>query len=294
MSTPFGGAASVSSAGAGNPANRAGGYLDTGSAKPLGGGGGLRTPGGACSMPDGTAGTWELGANRAWRCVAKAAPAQQQFLTPGSVQVPTTGATTPTATKPAAPAAPGVERPREIGGSIPELQKLGGDYQTHLRNLESGAGYSMDVLTGAQRNQTEAQIKQAREAAAANGVPFDEERMRSELQRGVYSAQAAEKLGREKMLTDAYGQAPGIIGADEAARQGRWKIGAGSDVATNAANAAIYGTNASIYGSQAGMYNTEVNAANAANQALLDFISRIYSGMFNVMGGSMSQNYTYG
>lgn len=249
-----------------------------------------RYPGSPCTTGDGKPGTYD----ERLKCVATAAAAPQQFFSPGSISAPAGTSAAPTAVKPTAPTAPQIDKPREIGGSIPELAALGSDYQAHLRNLEAGAGYSMDVLTGAQRNQTEAQIKQARDAAAAQGVPFDEARMRSELQRGVYSAQAQEKLGREKLLTDAYGQAPGIIGADEAARESRWKIGSDNDISMNAARAGIYGTQAGIYGSQAGMYNTEVNAANAANQALLDFISRIYSGMFNVMGGSMSQNYTYG
>jgi hypothetical protein len=142
----------------------------------------------------------------------------------------------------------------------------------------------MDVLLGQNRDQMEAQIAQMRQGAAQQGIPFDEAAARAELQRGVNAAMAKEKLGREQQLTQAYGQAPGIIGANEAAREGRWKIGQGGDIATMGAGLDVYKT-------QAGMYGNELDAATSANNALLGFLSNLYSGMFSSMGNMSTSNY---
>jgi hypothetical protein len=219
--------------------------------------------------------------NEQGKCVAQPTSGPGDFFAalPGQASG---GAAAPAATKPTAPA---ITPPREIGANIPELERLGQGYEQHLRNLESGAGYSADVLAGQTRDQTEAQVATARAAAEAQGRPFDEEKMRAELQRGSYSAQAEEKLGREKMLTEAYGQAPSVVGANEAAREARWKTGSGNDLAAGALANQQFAT-------QAGMYGNELDAATSANNSLLSFLSNLYSGAFNAASGvSLNQRY---
>lgn len=107
-------------------------------------------------------------------------------FTPGTVPRPTPQPVVPTAEK------------------DPNLEAYRSRYEGYQKNLEAGAGHSMDVLTGAQADQLEAQVQQAREAAARNGIPFDEAAFRAEGSRGIYAAQAQEKLGREKMIGESY------------------------------------------------------------------------------------------
>lgn len=234
------------------------------------------------------AGYWDRQGNTLV-CVPQAKSESMDFFKMGTASMGPGGA--PGATVPAAnrPGAPALTPPREIGANIPELERVGQGYEQHLRNLESGAGYSADVLAGQTRDQTEAQIAMMRQRAEQEGRTFNEDAARAELQRGAYSAQAQEKLAREQMLTGAYGQAPGVVGANEAARQGRWKTGQAGDIANMAAANQQYGI-------QAGMYGNELDAASSANNALLSFLSNLYGGMFSAMGnmGNMSLNQRYG
>jgi hypothetical protein len=205
-----------------------------------------------------------------------AQPPNFQFFQPGGA-----GAGAGTGVAPVKPGAPQLERAREIGPGVPELERMGQGYEAQLRNLEAGTGHSMDVMLGAQTDNAEAQIDQMRQAAAQQGIPFDEQAARAQLQRGVNSAMAQEKLGREKLTLDAYGQAPGIIGANEQARQGRWQIGSGNDNERNRALNEQYGT-------QANMYGEELSAANSANNALLSFMSNLMGSALRGPSTSMS------
>lgn len=229
------------------------------------------------------AGYWDRQGNTLV-CVPQEKDASMNFFNLGGAGIPGVGgAGVPAANRPNAPT---LTPPREIGANIPELERMGQGYEQHLRNLESGAGYSADVLAGQTRDQTESQIAMMRQRAEQEGRTFNEDAARTELQRGAYSAQAQEKLAREQMLTGAYGQAPGIVGANEAARQGRWKTGQAGDIASMAAANQQYQT-------QAGMYGNELDAASSANNALLSFLGNLYGGMFNAMG-NMSINQRYG
>lgn len=228
------------------------------------------------------AGYWDRQGNTLI-CVPQEKGDSMDFFNLGAAGIPGAGANVPAANRPNAPA---ITPPREIGANIPELERMGQGYEQHLRNLESGAGYSADVLAGQTRDQTESQIAMMRQRAEQEGRTFNEDAARTELQRGAYSAQAQEKLAREQQLTQAYGQAPGVVGANEAARQGRWKTGQAGDIATMAATNQQYQT-------QAGMYGNELDAASSANNALLSFLGNLYGGMFNAMG-NMSINQRYG
>jgi len=185
---------------------------------------------------------------------------------------------------PAKPAPPPIVAPREMGGDVPELAKLGGDYGKYLQNLESGSGYASDVLAGAQKDTLEAQVAEARQAAAEQGIPFDESKTRAQLMQGVNKAMATEKLGREQLLGQAYANAPGIVGANEAAKLARWRTGQAGDIATTQAKLAEFGT-------EAGEYGSELSAATSSNNALLGFLSNLYNGMFSAMRGPDMTSY---
>ncbi len=255
---------------------------------PTGLGGANKNENGPCEYYDKgkkTAGYWKREGNTLV-CAPQEQSNPMNFFNVGSGSIPGVGGAgggVPAANRPSAPA---VTPPREIGANIPELERMGQGYEQHLRNLESGAGYSADVLAGQTRDQTEAQIAMMRQRADQEGRTFNEDAARAELQRGAYSAQAQEKLAREQQLTQAYGQAPGVVGANEAARQGRWKTGQAGDIATMAATNQQYQV-------QAGMYGNELDAASSANNALLSFLGNLYGGMFNAMG-NMSINQRYG
>jgi hypothetical protein len=242
----------------------------------LGGGGADKSDGSPCEFWEKgkkIPGYWEKG-----KCIAQEKEAPLNFMP----NIPGAGGGAPAVGN--RPAAPAVAPPRELGGNIPELERMGTGYETHLRNLESGAGYSADVLAGQQRDQMEAQVSNARAAAERDGRPFNEEQMRAELQRGAYSAQAQEKLGREAALTSAYGQAPSIVGANEAARQGRWKTGQAGDLGYGALQNQQYGTAANMYGD-------ELGAATSANNALMNFLGNLYGSMMGSGGMTMNQRY---
>jgi hypothetical protein len=147
-------------------------------------------------------------------------------------------------------------------------------YEAYQANLESGAGHSMDVLTGTQKDNLDAQVEQARSAAASQGIPFDEATFRAQAQKGINSAMAGEKLGREKMIGESYTQGLGVETAPASERNQRLGIDQQSQIATNDAQARMYGLDI-------GKYGIDVNAATSANNALLDFYRQLMGGMMN-------------
>jgi len=167
----------------------------------------------------------------------------------------------------------------------PELEAYRERFRGHLGNLESGTGYAMDVMRGQQQDQLEADVERARQAAAASGIPFDEAQFRSEGARGINSAMAQEKLGREQMMTDAYARGLPIIAEPASERFNRLELDLRRDVADAESVLDLYGRDIQKYG-------IDMNAATAANNALMQFYSSLMSGMFGSFG-NMSQGINY-
>ncbi len=155
--------------------------------------------------------------------------------------------------------------------------------------LEEGAGHSMDVLTAGQADQLEAQVAQARAAAAQAGIPFDEASFRSTAMRGINASMAQEKAAREQMLGQAYAQQAQTATAEGGERNQRLGIDLSAQQATMQDLLQRYGQDIQKYG-------IDAQAATSANNALLGFYSQLMGGMFDMFGqmGSMNmQNQNY-
>ena len=169
----------------------------------------------------------------------------------------------------------------------PEIQRSLEDQRRHQGNLEQGAGYSMDVLQGRQADNLESQVAQARAAAAQNGIPFDEASFRATAMRGINSAMADEKLGREKMLGAAYGASAETSRGLASDRTGRLQIDLSRDMGENQLGLQRYGQDIQKYGIDTG-------AAVSANNALMAFYAQLMGAMGNMGSASMSSSNYYG
>lgn len=167
----------------------------------------------------------------------------------------------------------------------PVLEAYRDRYGGHLTGLEQGTGYAMDVLRQQQQDATEAEVERMRAAAAQAGIPFDESEARAELQRGINAAMAQEKLGREAMMTEAYGVGRDIYALPPEERFKRLGLDLQRDVAEQQGVLDLYAGDLKRYG-------IDVGAATAANTALLGLYNSLMSGMFGMMGSAFSPSYS--
>lgn len=159
----------------------------------------------------------------------------------------------------------------------PNLEAYRDRYLGHITNLETGTGHAMDVLRGQQQDALEADVERARQAAASSGIPFNEAEFRAEQARGVNAAMAQEKLGREAMMTQAYTQGLPIIGEPASERFNRLELDLRRDVADSESVLDLYGRDIQKYG-------IDMQAAVAANNALMSFYSQLMGGMMGGLG----------
>lgn len=149
-------------------------------------------------------------------------------------------------------------------GTDPEMARARQRAEDYLGNLEKGAGYSMDVMQGSMQKQIDADITRAREAAAAQGLPFDEAAYRAKANADMQAGLAQEKLGREQMQGQMMANLQGVI-AGEGERS----------LAKSGLELSRQGTRAGAlnqrYGTQAGIYGTNVGKqiADMQNQTQL-------------------------
>lgn len=165
----------------------------------------------------------------------------------------------------------------------PEIANQLARQRSYTGDLKAGTGFAMDVLTGQQRDVNEAQMREAEQAAAQAGIPFDKARFLMEQQRGLQGAMAEEKLGREQMVGQAIGAESGVAQGQAAERTDRLGIDLKRDTVENELALDRYGRDIQKYG-------IDAQAATAANNSLMDFYSRLTSGAFSAIGqigGSM-------
>lgn len=194
----------------------------------------------------------------------------------------TGGVTMPNIPTPNVPAIEGPDRPDlppidPQAPFDPNLEAYRDRYLGNISNLEQGTGYAMDVMRGQQQDQLEADVKRAREAAAAQGIPFNEAEFRAEASRGINAAMANEKLGREQLVNQAYTSGLPIIAEPASERYNRLALDLQRDTTEGAQLLQRYGIDVSKYGS-------ELSAAVAANNALYNLYASLMSGMFGMMG----------
>ena len=172
----------------------------------------------------------------------------------------------------------------------PEIAAQLARQRSYTGDLKAGTGFAMDVLTGQQRDVNEAQMREAEQAAAQAGIPFDKARFLMEQQRGLQGAMATEKLGREQMVGQAIGAESGVAQGQAGERTERLGLDLKRDVVENELALDRYGRDIQKYG-------IDAQAATAANNSLMDFYSRLTSGAFSAMGsfggGNVSSSYSY-
>jgi hypothetical protein len=168
----------------------------------------------------------------------------------------------------------------------PEIAKALAERREYTESLEGGTTRSMEVMQASMNDQIESQVAQARASAEAAGIPFDEGAYRAQLQKDVHAGLAQHELGREALIGQSLAQGAGIAGTEAQERNARLGINLQAQQATMQDLLARYGIDVQKYG-------VDVDAATAANNALLDFYSRLMSGMFSMVGSQSLSADTY-
>jgi hypothetical protein len=194
---------------------------------------------------------------------------------------------------PTPPAAPALQRPNltPINPQAeydPEIAKQLARQRANTEDLKAGTGFAEDVAVGAERDVTEAQIREAEQGAAQAGIPFDRGQFLMEAQRGQALRRTESTRNREQQAAAALRDESGVAQGQAAERTDRLGIDLRRDM----------GENELVLD----RYRTDAQVATAANNALMDFYGRMTSGMFGMMGqigggasgGNFSQSNQYG
>lgn len=175
----------------------------------------------------------------------------------------------------------------------PEIASQLARQRSFTGDLKAGTGFAADVHNQQQRDTNEAQMREAEQAAAQAGIPFDKARFLMEQQRGDAAGRAALTLGRESLVGQSIGAESGVAQGQAQERDTRLGIDLERDTTENTLALDRYGKDISKYG-------VDAQAATAANGALMDFYSRLASGAFSAVGsfgasgGNFSQSNVYG
>jgi hypothetical protein len=165
----------------------------------------------------------------------------------------------------------------------PEIANQLARQRSNTADLKAGTGFAEDVAVGAERDVSEAQMREAEQAAAQAGIPFDKARFLMEAQRGQASRRAQSTLNREQQVGAAIGAESGVAQAQAGERTDRLGIDLKRDMGENELALDRYGRDIQKYG-------IDAQAATAANNALMGFYGQLTSGMFGMMGSAMSMN----
>lgn len=163
----------------------------------------------------------------------------------------------------------------------PEIANQLARQRSNTADLKAGTGFAEDVAVGAERDQLQAQMREAEQAAAQSGIPFDKARFLMEAQRGQASRRAQSTLNREQQVGESIGAESGVATAQAGERTDRLGIDLKRDMGENELALDRYGRDIQKYG-------IDAQAATAANNALMGFYSQLTSGAFGMMGSAMS------
>ncbi len=175
----------------------------------------------------------------------------------------------------------------------PEIANQLARQRSYTGDLKAGTGFAEDVAVGAERDQLQAQMREAEQAAAQAGIPFDKARFLMEAQRGQASRRAQSTLNREQQVGAAIGAESNVAAGQAAERTQRLGIDLTRDTTENELALDRYGKDIQKYG-------VDASAATAANSALMDFYSRLAGGVFGAIGSiggssnNFSNSYQYG
>lgn len=178
---------------------------------------------------------------------------------------------------PQAPAAPPIPQYALNEQADPELTAARMRVDKYHQDLEQGTGYAADVASGKAQDQIEADVTRAREAAAAQGIPFDEAGFRRDAERAKQGAIADEKINRETLRGNMLAALQGVTEAGSKNKLAKNTLELERQAKPVDQSLGRYGTQAGIYGSELGhaasIYSTTESTRVAAMNALNNFLS---------------------
>jgi hypothetical protein len=172
----------------------------------------------------------------------------------------------------------------------PEMARTLASQRSYAQDLKAGTGFAADVMTQQTRDTLESELQQAKAASIAQGIPFDEAAFRARGLQSINKAQAGVTLGREAQLGEAIKTEGGQAAGQAGERTSRMDLDLRRDVSEN--ELAL-----DRYGKDIQKYSADAAAATAANNALMDFYSRLAGGIFSSVGSAASiggNNYSFG
>lgn len=177
----------------------------------------------------------------------------------------------------------------------PEIAKELASQRAYTGDLKAGTGFAQDVQTTQQRDAGQARMREAEQAAAQMGIPFDKAKFLQEQLRGENAAAAQLTLGREQMVGQSLGQEANVAQGQAGERDTRLGQDIQAQTTTNAQKLERYGTDVQKYG-------VDANASVAANKALMDFFGQLYGSSMSAIGSmgaslggsNFSQSNVYG
>ena len=137
------------------------------------------------------------------RRTTTSAPAASRAVSPTKIPSMPTGPAAPAAPAGPSSAPPEITKLTLEGKRDPQQQKFMQDYLGQIEDVKAGRTREAQVFKSDLEADLERQVAQARQQAAADGRPFDEESFRIELKRGQYKAQADFELGAQEQTTEA-------------------------------------------------------------------------------------------
>lgn len=178
---------------------------------------------------------------------------------------------------PQAPAPPAIPQYNLDQQADPELTAARMRVDKYHQDLESGTGYAADVASGKMQEQIDADVTRAREAAAAQGIPFDEAGFRREAERSKQAAIADEKINRETLRGNMMAALQGVTEAGSRNKLAKNQLELERQSKPVDQSLSRYSTQAGVYGSELGhaasIYSTTESTRVAAMNALNNFLS---------------------
>jgi hypothetical protein len=155
-------------------------------------------------------------------------------------------------------------------------------FEGKLGEFEKGASAAQAAAMEETNADIERQVSAARQQAASEGRPFDEEKMRAELARGKYKAQADSARARDEAMLGHMTQGLGVVTAggqmaldmsrhnlDQQKTLMDYYLGRGA-ASRDAARVGLEGYNA-----ETGRYNADTNRQSAQNQLWTSLLNSV-------------------
>jgi len=234
--------------------------------------------------------TWSGGGLAVPQKPAATTPAASRVSGGGTMTIPSMPSGAQTSWGPSALTRPELTPINPQAAYDPEIARTLASQRSYGEDLKAGTGFAQDVMTQQTRDTLESELQQAKAASIAQGIPFDEAAFRARGLQSINKAQAGVTLGREAQLGEALKSEAGQAAGQAGERTSRMDLDLRRDVSEN--ELAL-----DRYGKDIQKYSADAAAATAANNALMDFYSRLAGGIFSSVGSAASvggNSYSFG